>query len=592
MCKADGKKRSMRSLLINRFSILTAVMITVICAYMSYNIAVSLRHSTEELTNINMKAAESILRIRFDEYENLMYQMYTNDDMIVWSDNINNDTDSAVSVAKMRRYLSTVLNSNKYIRSIMVIMSNGRVITYDQLTSAIHANSWISHFSLSSEEIYDIASADFKSHIWPTEFGTRFANDDHYLFHIAHRMVNYRQLEKRYGVIVISIDESLLDEVLSTIKTEDSEVYLTDADGRIVSCADKSRIGTTLRPSMNTRVDGSENGVFGWSVIRIHDDSQYLKNLIGRLLQIVCLGLALMIAAVFIISKMSSKLTRDIDGIVEGMHRKGESGIPTRLPRKVEMLSEVDAIAKQYNDMIDDLEKALLREKTEAENSREAEVRMLEAQINPHFIYNILDTVNWIAIDKDEYDISNAISTLASILRYAISNSNKLVTLRDEVDWLKKYIYLQQFRLKNKFNFEIDIDPAILDVQVHKLIIQPFVENAIVHGFDTKRETYILKINMIAEGDNVVITIADNGKGIRPEVLAAIESGDVKEMRDNAGIGLSNAFLRLHRYCEGQEEVNIRSRPDEGTTVTIRFPFKAPPASGDDSSDISLLPPI
>lgn len=587
MGKAGGKKRSMRNLLIHRFSILTVVMIAVICAYMSYNIAVSLRHSTEELTNINMNAAESILRIRFDEYENLMYQMYTNDDMVVWADNINNDTDAAVSVAKMRRYLSTVLNSNKYIRSIMVIMSNGRVITYDQLTSAIHANSWISHFSLSSEEIYDIASADFASHIWPTEFGTRFANDDYYLFHIAHRMVNYKQLDRQYGVIVISIDESLLDEVLSTIKTEDSEVYLTDADGRIISCADKSRIGTTLRPSANTRVDGLEDGVFGWSVIRIHDDSQYLKSLVGKLLQIVCLGLALMVAAIFIISKISSKLTRDIDGIVEGMHQTGESGIPARLPRKVEMLSEVDVIAKQYNDMIDDLEKALLREKTEAENSREAEVRMLEAQINPHFIYNILDTVNWIAIEKDEYDISNAISTLAAILRYAISNSNKLVTLRDEVDWLKKYVYLQQFRLKNKFNFEIDIDPAILDVQVHKLIIQPFVENAIVHGFDTKRETYILKINMVAEGDQVVITIADNGKGIRPEVLAAIESGDVKEMRDNAGIGLSNAFLRLHRYCEGQEEVSIRSRLDEGTTVTIRFPIRFPPDSG---ADISLFP--
>ena len=103
MDKAGGKKRSMRNLLIHRFSILTAVMIAVICAYMSYNIAVSLRHSTEELTSINMKAVESILRIRFDEYENLMYQMYTNDDMVVWADNINNDTDAAVSVAKMRR---------------------------------------------------------------------------------------------------------------------------------------------------------------------------------------------------------------------------------------------------------------------------------------------------------------------------------------------------------------------------------------------------------------------------------------------------------------------------------------------------------
>ena len=211
-----------------------------------------------------------------------------------------------------------------------------------------------------------------------------------------------------------------------------------------------------------------------------------MQSLVEKLLQIVGMGVLLMFAALFIISKISGKLTRDIDDIVEGMQRTDEASIPARLPRKGEMLSEIDVIAKQYNRTIDDLEKALLREKTEAENSRKAEIRMLEAQINPHFIYNILDTVNWIAIEKDEYDISNAISTLASILRYAISNSDKPVTLRDEVDWLKKYVYLQQFRLKNKFSFEIRTDPEILDVRVHKLIIQPFVENAIVHGFDTR----------------------------------------------------------------------------------------------------------
>ena len=258
------------------------------------------------------------------------------------------------------------------------------------------------------------------------------------------------------------------------------------------------------------------------------------------------------------------------------MQRTDEAGIPARLPRNREMLSEIDVIAKQYNHTIDDLEKALLREKTETENSRKAEIRMLEAQINPHFIYNILDTVNWIAIEKDEYDISNAISTLAAILRYAISNSDKPVTLRDEVDWLKKYVYLQQFRLKNKFSFEIKTDPEILDVRVHKLIIQPFVENAIMHGFDTQRETYTLQVSMLAEGSKVAITIADNGKGISPEILAALRSGDVKEIRDKAGIGLSNAFLRLHRYCEGQDEVSVQSVLDEGTTVTIRFPFTAP----------------
>ena len=209
MRTAGGKKHSMRHLLINRFSILTAVMITVICAYMAYSFAVTLRRGTEELADINMKAAESILSIRLNEYENLLYQMYTNDDMVVWADNINNGENAAVSVSKMRRYLSTVLNSNRFIKSIMVIMDNGRVITYDQLSSTIHENSWISRFSLSSDEIYRIVSADYASHVWPTEFGTRFANDDYWLFHVAHRIVNYKQLEKHYGVIVISIDERL-----------------------------------------------------------------------------------------------------------------------------------------------------------------------------------------------------------------------------------------------------------------------------------------------------------------------------------------------------------------------------------------------
>ena len=111
---------------------------------------------------------------------------------------------------------------------------------------------------------------------------------------------------------------------------------------------------------------------------------------------------------------------------------------------------------------------------------------------------------------------------------------------------------------------------------MHKLIIQPFVENAIMHGFDTQRETYTLQVSMLAEGSKVAITIADNGKGISPEILAALRSGDVKEIRDKAGIGLSNAFLRLHRYCEGQDEVSVQSVLDEGTTVTIRFPFTAP----------------
>ncbi len=142
---------------------------------------------------------------------------------------------------------------------------------------------------------------------------------------------------------------------------------------------------------------------------------------------------------------------------------------------------------------------ALEKEKKKQRISREkAEIRALEAQINPHFLYNTLDTINWMAIDRGEFDISNAIGSLANILRYAITDSNGTVCIRDEIEWLKKYIYLQQFRLKNKFVRVIEVAPELLDVKIHKLLLQPFIENAIIHGFNGEQDEYIFRSVHIA----------------------------------------------------------------------------------------------
>ena len=133
------------------------------------------------------------------------------------------------------------------------------------------------------------------------------------MVHIAHRIVNYKQLEKLYGVIVISIDERLLEEVMRTVKTEDSEVYLTDENGRIISCTNKSLIGTAFTHAAGSSVDQLKNGILGWNIIRIHDNSRYMQSLLEKLLQIVGMGVALMLAALFVISKISGfNVYRDI----------------------------------------------------------------------------------------------------------------------------------------------------------------------------------------------------------------------------------------------------------------------------------------
>lgn len=145
---------------------------------------------------------------------------------------------------------------------------------------------------------------------------------------------------------------------------------------------------------------------------------------------------------------------------------------------------EVETIAVQYNHMMDQVRDSMAKEQELSRQKQKAEITALEAQINPHFLYNILDTINWMAIGKKAFEISRAISALAAILRYGIDNSNGIVTIRDEYEWLKQYLLLQQTRLKEGFESRISIQPEAMEVKVHKLLIQPFVENAIIHGFD------------------------------------------------------------------------------------------------------------
>src|SRR5699024_2954900 len=114
---------------------------------------------------------------------------------------------------------------------------------------------------------------------------------------------------------------------------------------------------------------------------------------------------------------------------------------------------------------------------------KNAEIKSLEAQINPHFLYNTLDTINWMALDREEYTISKMLTSLASILRYSIHRSNTIVEIEEELEYLKKYIYLQQQRFDYSFLCTVEADENVRGCMIHKMLIQPFLENTLVHGF-------------------------------------------------------------------------------------------------------------
>ena len=310
-----------------------------------------------------------------------------------------------------------------------------------------------------------------------------------------------------------------------------------------------------------------------WDIVNVSNQKMIMRKLNTQQKIIILVSFLSLVIVIGLTFLLSNQLSYSIKSVVTTMNVAGSGNFDTRVKIDNKMPREVELIAIKFNDMLGKLGEAREKEKEAGEKQRAAEIKALEAQINPHFLYNTLDTVNWMAIDKNEFDISNAITSLATILRYAITKSNEMVEVRDEVEWLKKYIYLQQTRLKHTFRCEINVEPEVLDFKIHKLLLQPFIENAIIHGFEGMKREHILKIDMKLEGSFLCITIKDNGKGIEASMVESFNNRDFKEPESNH-IGVENAISRLYMYYGEQISVKFASTLGEGTEVTILIPSR------------------
>lgn len=593
-------KTSLKRRLLYAF-LVTSVIPIIISSFLSYyNSSKIVKENMDELTSINLQQTSDSLGIWLESYEDLLYQIYTDDDIIGQVDKLNAGVDVEVTVNQLRRTLRGLLNTKDYLRSITIFTENGTIVTYNPISAVSTQDVLLKNFSLSKDELYDEVSADNAMHVFGTEYAATFASEDYYLFHLAHRMINYKKLEQRYAIVVISIDEKLLEEVCQNkddIKNYsiDNANFIVDDDGFIVAFPDEKQIGKQLGIKGTTAdeitniyknfVDSTQifdkkcNSVFvchddklNWNIVNVSSRNEVIEKMqiqrnILTLSTLVSLGIV-----ICIIIFLTEQLTGSIGKVVSAMEMAGKGDLSVRINTNAKMPIEVERIATQFNTTLGKLKAANEKEKEAGEKQKNAEIRALEAQINPHFLYNTLDTINWMAIDKDDFEISNAIASLANILRYAIDNSNGIVKVRNEVEWLKNYIFLQQTRLKNTFKCDIHVAPEIYEINIHKLLLQPFIENAILHGFEGVKRTHLLAIHMRQKDDSIEIIIHDNGKGIEAAVVEEINKGIFNNKNEKSHIGMKNAITRIHMYYGNAAEVLIHSVEGEGTEVIMKLP--------------------
>jgi len=540
------------------------------------------------MTNANLEQTRVSLDVWLDSYEDILFQVYTDDDIVALVDKINAGEDVANNRQMLRKTLRGLFYTKDYVKSISVITDSGELVFYDQLTASTTRTSWMDSISMSQAELYRAISSDNKTHIIPTGDRVVFGSNSCYLFHIGHRIIDYRDVDKQCGVVLVSIDEELLEEICST--TENGLNFIVDREGNLISCANSEKVGQSIHPgeadeaekrtvyqqiAMQTGLLGeTELSIYsvhdeetGWEIIRATNQEELIRALRQQQQMMAFIIVLALCAVMLVMFSQVTRMTGSIKRVVETMRKAGKGNLTIRVMSDRTRPTEIEVIAEEFNSMMDKLKKSV-------ETQKNAEIAALEAQINPHFLYNTLDTINWMAIDKDEYEISNMIGTLAHILRYGISDSNGVVKIKDEVEWLKQYIFLQQMKLKNSFDCHINVEPEIMGYPIHKLLLQPFIENAILHGFEGTEGPHRLEMDMGRQEKWIQIQIQDNGCGIPEETVREMNEGIFRKTDNKNHIGMENAITRIHMYYGENVDVKIESTIGKGTTVRILIPME------------------
>ena len=594
---------SMKFRLIEVFCLISVLPFIIVSLISYYNTTSIIEENTKQLSETNLIQTAKNVHSSLSTYEDLLFQMYTDDDIVKYIDKLNNNSERAMAVNQLRKKLQGIANVKNYIQAITIITEKGDVIFYDKIAPYSVRTSWLDNIGMTPEMLYSSIYEELGTQYISTRYASTFSAKPFYLFHLGHRIVDYKSIQREIGVIILSIHERFLNDACNqnTLFSDENTFhgsfnFIVDEEGRLVTFPDQTMIDSTYLPDPKTVADNDEvyrqfirssrlldgnyiliqsqyDKVLGWNFVNVSDQDVMINQIEQqRNLTLLVIFLSLIFVVVTILIFIN-RMTGSIKNVVKAMKKAGQGNLEVRVIKDKNITTEIEIITDQFNRMMAQMNDLMKQIKVVSTKQKNAEIAALEAQINPHFLYNTLDTINWMAIDSDQYEISYAIGALARILRYGIDKSNGIVTLKKEMEWLKQYIFLQQTRLENSFDCQILVSPELLSCQIHKLLFQPFVENSIIHGFEGVDRHHDLTIKVIEDPvETLTIIVKDNGKGMSPEKIKEIKSGALAGTENKNHIGMNNAIERLKMYYGDTGKFDIQSTIGEGTTVIIQIP--------------------
>jgi len=395
------------------------------------------------------------------------------------------------------------------------------------------------------------------------------------------------------AVLLIEMAYQGLEEVLDEVTLGNGGyIYLMDSKGEII-WHPKYELIASGRVKENNLVaagydDGSREEIFngtrqtvvtktvgytGWKLVGVIKGTGISLNMLKTRLFIVFVILLIIFIVILINSYISFRVTNPIRELEKSVKALEEGNLDADIYMGGSY--EVQHLGKSVQDMKFRIKGLMQDIVNEHEEKRKSEFDSLQAQINPHFLYNTLDIIVWQIENEKQSEAVHTVTALARFFRLSLGKGKNIVTVKDEIDHVKNYLMIQHMRFKNKFDYEFDIAEDVLELPSLKLMLQPLVENAIYHGMEFMDGDGMIMVKAWRKEDELYLSVADNGLGMTEDKVEMILTG--KSTSGNgrgSGIGVKNVNERIKLYFGEAYGLTIDSEPDEGTTVIIHLPAK------------------
>lgn len=485
-----------------------------------------------------------------------------------------------------RRVLSSVKDSYPQIAGILIATDNDLYISneiYKQTRDPIYLESWYSLAQLNPSLIQLISKPIGRN----LSTSLNYTSDD--VVSVA-KAIRDPENPGSSGVILIDFKLSAIENIIEGITLGKSGfVFVMDSLGSAVYAP----VNATVYRVNDRWFRDSDSGSFvksigsgsyqiiyrtssltKWKTIGIFSLKEALKEVENQRYYAFFIGLTTLLLAILMAFFFTSTIVSPVNELKKLM-AEAEGG-NLDLYFESENNDEIAVLGKSFNNMIKKIKDLIELVYSEQKSKREAELKILQAQIKPHFLYNTLDTIGWMADRHGAGDIKEVVMALTNLFRIGLSRGKEMITLEQEIEHVQSYMIIQKVRYEEKLNYNISYDPAIGRYKVLKLILQPLVENAIYHGIKQKRGGGMITVTArVIDGNRIAFTIADDGAGIEPEKLQYLNdvfTGKVKR-EGKQGYGVFNTNERIRLTFGEEYGLSIESELGKGTLVTILHPL-------------------